>query len=489
MVSQNSHQSGGAPPGQGARKWGGACCRVSADSHTVRFPTLCRTHLPPPGPLPYTAMRNFRDIPPPSAGRDSGLAPNPFNANMALPFSNIRVVDLSTVIAGPYCSHHLALMGADVVKVEIPQGGDIARRQGADSKLNAIDMGASYLALSAGKRSITLNLKHEAGKEILLRLLGKADVLLENFRPGVMTRLGLDYEALKPKFPGLIYCAISGFGQDGPYREKPALDQIIQGMSGAMSTTGHPESGPVRVGYPVSDTVAGLNAAFAIAAALFRREGAGREGGEGRGEGEMIDVSMLDSTLSIQGWALSNYLIGGQVATPFGNDNVLASPSGSFQARDALINIGANSQQQYETLCRVLGREELIGDVRFSTIPLRLDNRAALKEELERSLGEADGASWIERLTAAGVPAGPVLDLAQALALPPVVHRGSVRTLQDVPGVERPVDVFTAGYRLSGGAPQVGHAPPRLGGHTGEVLGELGYTPEEIERFREAGAV
>ena len=400
---------------------------------------------------------------------------------MTLPFNGLRVIDLTTVIAGPYCAYHLALTGAEVIKVESPDGGDLARRLGADPALNALDMGASYLALAAGKRSLALNLKPEPGKDVLRRLAAGADVVLENFRPGVMTRLGVDWENLRERNPRLIYCAISGFGQEGSYRANPAYDQIVQGLSGAMSATGTEESGPLRAGYPISDTVAGLNAAYAIAAALVQRERSG--------EGQFIDVSMLDSTLSIMGWVTSNHLIAGQPPVRVGNDNFTASPSGSFRVRDGLINVAANKQAQFEALCREIGREDLLADARFGDPEARLVHRDALKAELERTFAEDDGPSWVKRLNSAGIPAGPVLGMDEALALPPIAERDSVQSIDNVPGVKRPVQVFTSGYRLSGGAPKVGNPPPRLGQDSRAILAELGYDETEIDTLARDGVI
>lgn len=400
---------------------------------------------------------------------------------MSLPLSGIRVLDLTSVVAGPYCAYHLALMGADVVKVETPQGGDLARRLGADPALNAVDMGATYLAMSAGKASLSLNLKEAEGKAIFKRLVAGADVVLENYRPGVMARLGLDYATLCRERADLIYCAISGFGQDTSMAGKPAYDQIVQGMSGAMSTTGDGDSGPVRAGYPVCDTVAGMNAAFAIAAALLQRERTG--------EGQFIDVSMLETTISVMGWVTSNWLIAGQPPVPSGNDNFTASPSGGFRVADGLINIAANQQKQFEALCRELGREELLADARYATPDMRLVHRDALKAALERTLGERPGAEWVARLDKVGVPVGPVLDVPAAMALPPIAQRGVVRQLEGVPDVPRPVDVFTAGWRMSGGAPSVRGLPPRLGEHSERILRELGYTADQIDQWRKSGVI
>jgi formyl-CoA transferase len=408
-------------------------------------------------------------------------------AASSLPLSGVRVLDVSSVIAGPYCSYQLAQMGAEVIKVENPAAPDAARRQGADAALNAIGMGASYLGLGAGKRAVTLNLKHADGKALFLRLAETAHVVLENFRPGVMERLGLGYEALRARRPGLVYCAISGFGQDGPWSDKPAYDQIVQGLSGAMATTGDAASGPFRAGYPVCDTVAGLTAAFAIAAALARqaRDEAAGQGGAG----ELIDVSMLDAQLSIMGWATSNWLVGRQPQRLLGNHNPSASPSGTFRAADGPINVAANMQPQFEAFCRVVGRPELAADPRFPDFEGRIAHRDALTAALEEALAARPGAEWVEALNAAGVPAGLVLGLEEAAESPPVRHRGSVRRIADVPGVARPIDVFTAGYRTSAGAPAAGNAPPRLGQDTDAVLRELGCSAEEIAAFREDGAV
>jgi CoA:oxalate CoA-transferase len=244
------------------------------------------------------------------------------NNDMKL-LEGVRVIDLTNVLAGPFCCYQLAQLGADVIKVEVPRSGDLARQLGADPELNQNLMGASFLAQNAGKRSLTINLKSSPGREVFHRLVATADVVVENFRPGVMDRLSLGYEALRKAKANLIYCAISGFGKDGPLKDNPAYDQIVQGLSGVMSVTGDKQSAPLRVGFPVADTIGGLTAAFAIAAALFRRTGSG--------QGEFIDVSMLEATLVTMGWAVSNWLIAGIRPEPMGNENMTASPSGTFK--------------------------------------------------------------------------------------------------------------------------------------------------------------
>src|SRR5919108_4312029 len=245
----------------------------------------------------------------------------------------VRVLDLTNVLAGPFCCYQFAQLGADVIKVEMPGSGDLARQLGADTELNTRLMGASFIAQNAGKCSVTINLKNPSGKKVFLRLVATADVMVENFRPGVMQRLELGYETLREVKPDLIYCAISGFGQDGPLKDNPAYDQIVQGLSGVMSVTGDKQTAPLRVGFPVADTIGGITAAFAIAASLFRKDRSG--------QGEFIDVSMLGATLGTMGWAVSNWLIAGVRPEPVGNENVTASPSGTFKAGEGLLNIAA----------------------------------------------------------------------------------------------------------------------------------------------------
>ncbi|MCK6426662.1 MAG: CoA transferase [Burkholderiaceae bacterium] len=377
----------------------------------------------------------------------------------------IRVLDLSNVLAGPFCGYQLALLGADVIKVESPDGGDLARQLGADPALNAAGMGASFLAQNADKRSVVVDLKSEAGRATFLQLVDSADVLLENFRPGVMRRLGLDHETLRERRPALVYCAISGFGQTGPLSRSPAYDQIIQGRAGVMSVTGDRDSAPLRVGYPVCDTFGGLTAAFAICAALVQRARTG--------EGAFLDVSMLDSALVSMGWIVSNLLIAGQTPVPMGNDNFTASPSGTFATARGLLNIAANKQDQYEALCDTLGAPQLKTDPRFADRESRKRHRAELRTEIERHLAEADAATWEDQLNAVGVPAGQVLEVAQAL---------SQEQLQARPLVgEVPLDLGGRGtLQLTGSAflvdgqrclPQA--PPPRLGQHSAEILGEL----------------
>jgi len=393
----------------------------------------------------------------------------------------VRVLDLTNVLAGPFCCYQLAQLGADVIKVEAPGSGDLARQLGADSGLNEKLMGASFLAQNAGKRSITINLKHPTGIEVFRRLVGTTDALVENFRPGVMDRLGLSYTILKTVKPDLIYCAISGFGQDGPLKDNPAYDQIVQGLSGIMSVTGDASTAPLRVGYPVADTIGGITAAFAIAAALFRRER--------NGEGEFIDVSMLEATLVTMGWVVSNWLIAGVRPEPMGNENMTASPSGTFKTGAGLLNIAANKQEQFEKLCELIGRPDLAQDPRYVNREDRKKRRGELKAEIETALAKRSAKEWSALFNDHGVPAGEVLSVPEVLEHSQVKSRGLVKRFAGAPGVDREVAVVRSGFRLASGDPAPVTPPPSLGADTEKILQELGYDQEAVAALRKEGAV
>ena len=393
----------------------------------------------------------------------------------------VRVLDLTNVLAGPFCCYQLAQLGADVIKVEVPRSGDLARQLGADPELNKRLMGASFLAQNAGKRSVTINLKNPSGKEVFRRLVATADVVVENFRPGVMDRLGLGYETLREAKADLIYCAISGFGKDGPLKDNPAYDQIVQGISGVMSVTGDKQSAPLRVGFPVADTIGGITAAFAIAAALFRRDRGG--------QGEFIDVSMLEATLVTMGWAVSNWLIAGVIPEPMGNENVTASPSGTFQTAAGRLNIAANKQEQFEKLCELIERKELATDPRYANREDRKKRRYELKADLESALKGKSAKEWSDLFNKHGIPAGEVLSIPEILEHPQITERGLIKHFQAAPGTDREVAVVRAGFRLASGDPEPVSPPPLLGADTQKILEELGYDRDSIARLKKDGAV
>jgi formyl-CoA transferase len=399
------------------------------------------------------------------------------------PLKNVRVLDLTNVLAGPFAAYQLALLGADVIKVETPQSGDLARQLGADPDLNRRRIGASFLAQNAGKRSIAIDLKHAEGRAVFLDLVKGADALVENFRPGVMDRLKLGWDALRAVRPDLVYCAISGFGQEGVLKDNPAYDQIIQGMAGVMSVTGTPKTAPLRAGYPVADTTGGLTAALAIAAALYDRA----RGGGGR----FIDVSMLTATLITLGWPVSNYLTAGVLPEAMGNDNMTAAPSGTFRCRDKPINIAANKQEQFEALCDAIARPELKQDERFAEREARKANRAALTDEIERVLRTASADEWVAKFNKVGVPAGPVLSVPEAIALAQAQTQDLLHEFPSLPDAASGpgLRVLRSGFRYSGARPDIDRPPPLLGQHTDAILSELGYDPARIAALRRAKAV
>lgn len=388
---------------------------------------------------------------------------------------NIRVLDLTNVLSGPFATLHLALLGAEVIKIENPIGGDLARNLGCVPEYNKKLMGTSFLAQNANKKSLTLNLKFDKGKEIFRKLVESTDVLVENFRPGVMERLGLGYDELIKINPKLIYCAISGFGQTGPDAFKPAYDQIIQGLSGVMAVNGDKTLNPLRAGFPLCDTVGGLNAAFAVMSALFHRERTG--------EGQFIDIALLDSIMPLMGWVTANLMIGGQEPELLGNDNFTSAPSGMFDASDGYINIAANKQEQWESLADILEVQHLKEDSRFKLRDDRKKNRHELSLILNEKLRQKPADYWVEKLNEAGIPTGEILKLDSALEQSQVAHRDTFSELQvDAIGKFKVFNLTAKFDKTPGKATE---PPPTLSQHTDEILKSLGIPDDEIRNLKE----
>jgi len=335
------------------------------------------------------------------------------------PLDGVMVLDLTRVLAGPYCTLVLSDLGARVVKVETPKGGDDARHFGPFVK----DRSAYFVSLNRGKESIALDLKLDADRAIFERLLGITDVLVENFRPGTMEKLGYGYGTLKPRFPRLIYAAASGFGHTGPYSSRPAYDMVVQGMGGIMSLTGYPGGPPTRVGSSIGDITAGLFTAIGVASALFHRARTG--------EGQMIDVAMLDCQVAILENAIARYTATGEVPGPLGARHPTITPFGAFTAADRHLIIAAGNDALFAKLCEALGRTDLVANPLFRTNPLRTEHNAALKDEMESALAKKTVAEWLAILEKAGVPCGPINNVAQVLADPHVRARNMVVTSDD----------------------------------------------------------
>jgi crotonobetainyl-CoA:carnitine CoA-transferase CaiB-like acyl-CoA transferase len=392
-----------------------------------------------------------------------------------VPLSGIRVVDLTRILAGPFCTMLLADMGAEVIKVETPGVGDPLRQQGA------IKDGISwyFAGFNRNKRSLSLNLRSDEGKEILARLIAESDVLVENYRPGVLAQMGLDEPRLKTLKPDLVYCNISGFGTSGPYRDRPSFDFIAQAMSGFMAVTGAADGPPMRAGPPIADLVAGLYGALGICAALVRRGHTGA--------GETVGASLNSGLTSLLGFFAANYFATGETPPRTGNDHAIVAPYGMFRTQDGEVAVAPSQEQSYQRFVDALDMPQLRDDPRFRTNDLRVENRAAINTAIEARLITQPTDHWIEKLNAAGVPCGRVMGLAEVFADPQIVDQEMVLS-QEHPGhgmvkmLGFPVKFAEAPCRL--------HRPaPELGADTDSVLRQLGYAADDIARLRAGGVV
>jgi formyl-CoA transferase len=387
---------------------------------------------------------------------------------VAAPLTHIRVLDLTRVRAGPTAVRQLADWGADVIKIETPAGAQEADPIGGERG------GPDFQNLHRNKRSLTLNLKTSEGVGILKRMAQTADVLVENYRPEVKVRLGVDYPALRAINPRLIYASVSGFGEDGPYRDRPGFDQIAQGMGGLMSITGAPGQGPMRVGIPIADLCAGILCAQGVLLALLEREKSG--------QGQWVTTSLLQAQIFMLDFQASRWLNCGEVPRQAGNNHPTNIPTGVFRTADGHINIGASGKEMWGRLCRAIGAEELIDNPTFATNALRSENRDALTVEIERRLAGVGSATWIDRLNQAGVPCGRIYSIDEMFEDPQVQSLEMVETVESP--YYHPLRLVGQGFRLSRTPGEVRLRPPECGEHTEEILASFGYTAQEIADWR-----
>jgi crotonobetainyl-CoA:carnitine CoA-transferase CaiB-like acyl-CoA transferase len=398
------------------------------------------------------------------------------NTQRPLPLAGVRILDISQVMAGPYACMLLGDLGADVIKVEPPGTGDQTRGSMGFKMKGADSLG--FLNMNRNKRSITLDLKSDAGREVLKTLAQDADILIENYRPGALRRLGLGYEVLKEINPRLVYTSISGFGQTGPWADRPGFDLMAQAMSGVMSVTGYPDSPPVKAGVPVADIGCALFAVYATLAAYI--------GAKNTGQGQHVDAALFDTAMAFSVWDTCDWWGTGKPPQPLGTSNKMTAPYQAMACADGHFVMGANNQKLWVQLCQLMGREDLLADARFATIAQRLAHRAELQEELEKSFRQHGKDHWVETLLANGIPAGPILSYPEAFGSEHAQVRG-MRMEIDHP-VEGKVPNIGFAVKLSGTPQQVRRHPPLLGEHTEEVLAEAGIAGAEIARLRQQGA-
>jgi len=395
------------------------------------------------------------------------------------PFAGIRILDFTRYLAGPFGTYQLALLGADVIKIEPKSGDDMRLSSSVSREWSEKKLGPSFLGINANKRSLTLDLTKPKAVEIVKTLTGRADVVWENFRPGVMERFGLGYEVLRRINPRLIYCAVSGFGQNGPERGTAAFDGKLQAMSGIMSITGHEEMGPTRAGFALCDTIGGMTAAFAVASALFQRSHTG--------EGQFVDVAMLDAALSFLSGPVAEYTVTGHKHRQYGNLSTTGKATGNrFKAGDGDLMLAVMTEKQFAGLMRELGRADALDDPRFADWPSRSRNEPALRAIIEEALASADAKTWEKRLTAADVPCAGIWAISEIVHHPQLAHR---EVLQQIDSPNGRLTLVGSGFQLAHDGGGIDRPPPTIGEHSAEVLAEIGYDADEIKALREEGVV
>ncbi|HET7693790.1 MAG TPA: CoA transferase [Gemmatimonadota bacterium] len=385
-----------------------------------------------------------------------------------MPLSGIRVVDLTRILAGPYATMILGDLGADVVKIENPDGGDDSRGWGPPWVPQAGGASAYFAAVNRNKRSVALDLKSDRGREIVWRLIEGSDVVISNFRPGVIERLGFSWEAVQARAPRVVYAIVNGYGASGPGADKPSFDVIVQGESGVMDVTGWPDGPPTRVGISLGDETAGLLVVQGILAALLARERSGK--------GQRVEVALHDGLLSLLTYHAQNWWAGGPPPTRLGNAHPSIVPYQTFQAADAWINVGVGNERQWRALCGVVERPEWLQDPRFETNAARVQHRTQLVPLLEEIFSARPAKVWLDAMAGAGIPSGRIRPVAEALEAPETRHRDMVVELMDGGG-ETPLRLLGIPVKLSATPGKIRRPPPALGQHTGEVLAEIGLHP------------